>query len=86
MLVGVGLVLGDGPGGLVHDEARAIDVGDHVGGLVLDGLERADGAAELDALLGVVDGDLEVALRKADEVGALEDGGLVGDVLNAAQP
>src|SRR5690606_2549574 len=28
----------DGPGGLVHDEAGAVDVRDHVSALVLDGL------------------------------------------------
>ena len=74
------LVLAGGPGGLVGNEAHAVDVGDHVGGLVLDGLEGADGAAELDALLGVVDGDLEVLLGEADEVGVLE---IHGDVAAA---
>ena len=74
--VGVGFVLVDGPGGAVHDEARSIDVGHHVGGLVLDRLERADRAAELDAVLGVLHADLEVHLREADEVGALDDRGL----------
>jgi hypothetical protein len=57
------------PGSLVGDVARAINVGDHVRRLVLQGLERRDHAVKLDAFLGVVHGDLEGALAQPDQVG-----------------
>src|SRR5688572_29267980 len=47
----------------------------HVGALVLDRLEGADRAAELDALLGIGDGEVERALRDADLLGRERDGG-----------
>ena len=84
--VGVGLVLVHRPRRAVHDEARAVDVGDHVGGLVLDRLERADRPAELDAVLRVLHADVEVHLRQADEVRALEHRRLALHLLQRAAP
>src|SRR6202041_4092610 len=49
---------------------------------VLDGLERADGLAELFARFGVFDGDVEGALHAADQFGG-ERGG--GDVESARE-
>ena len=64
-VVGAGRVPG-GRGGL-------LGVHQHVGGVVLDGLEGADGAAELLADLGVLDGHLQGRPADADRLGRRQD-------------
>ena len=54
----------------VRRRAAALGVEQHLRRLVLHGLERADRHAELLALLDVLDGHVERALRDADELGA----------------
>ena len=53
-------------GGAVGEAARGLHLGRHVRELELDALERADGAAELDALAAVGQGVVEGALGEAD--------------------
>ena len=48
-------VLGRRPAGVVGRRLGRLDLEQHVGALVLDGLEAADGSAELDPDLGVLD-------------------------------
>ena len=55
----VGIVVRDRPRGAVHERAGELDRDAGVGEVVLHGLEAADGHAELLALLGVVDGEVE---------------------------
>ena len=55
------------PRRFVGQQAGTVDRGGDVGEPVLHGLERADGHAELTALLHVGDADVERALRQADE-------------------
>ena len=64
-IVGAGRVPGRGGGLLGVDE--------HVGGVVLDGLEGADGPAELLADLGVLDGHLQAGPADADRFGRRQD-------------
>ena len=54
------------PRGLVYQSAGGLDLGRHVGQLELHRLEAADGAAELLALLGVAETQLERALCHAE--------------------
>ena len=59
-------VLVDGAGGVPHRGGGPLGVGDHLGALVLDGLELADGPAELLADLGVRRGGVGGPARDAD--------------------
>ena len=63
-----GVVLGDRERREVTVRPGPLERDDHVGELVLDGLERADRHAELLALLGVLEGDVEDRLRGADHL------------------
>ena len=56
------VVLGDGHGSEVGGGAGLLEADEHVGELVLDGLERADGTAELLPLLRVLQGEIEEGL------------------------
>src|SRR5690606_38529256 len=53
-------------GGLVEVQAAGIEVGRHVGELLLDQLEAADLRAELDSVLGVLEAEFERAADNAD--------------------
>ncbi len=59
-------VLVDEHGRVVHGSAGCLHRHRGVGELVLDGLERADGAAELLPLLGVAHAEVERGLAQAD--------------------
>ncbi len=50
---------------VVHRGARELDLDEHVGALVLDGLEGADRTAELETRPRIVGRHLEAALRAA---------------------
>ena len=63
---GVLAVFIDGPGGVPHRGGGALGVGDHLGALVLDGLELTDRPAELLADLGVRRGGVRGPARDAD--------------------
>ena len=65
------------PHAVVGGRLGRLDLEQHVGALVLDGLERADGPAELHAHLGVLDGHLEHPLGPADLLGRQGHGGQV---------
>src|SRR5688572_3065055 len=65
------------PTGVVGGRLGRLDLEQHVGALVLDGLERADGPTELHAVLGVLHGGLEAHLGPADLLGGEADGGEV---------
>ena len=56
----------------VREQAPAVDRGGRVGQPVLHGLERADGHAELPALLHIGDADVERALGQAHQRGGGE--------------
>ena len=71
---GVGGGLGRG-GGRVDGGARGLQRAQHVRAHVLDGLERADGPAELLARAGVRDAQLQAARGPADLLGGQGDGG-----------
>ena len=71
------VVLAGCPRGVVGGRLARLDLEQHVGALVLDRLERADRAAELDAHLGVLDRHLEHLLRTADHLVGRHRGGLV---------
>ena len=62
-------VLVDGAGGVPHRRGGPLGVGDHLGALVLDGLELADRPAELLADLGVRRGGVGGPARDADGLG-----------------
>ena len=62
------VVLGDRERGEVGGGAGPLERDQHVGELVLDRLERADGHAELLALLGVVERHVEDRLAGADHL------------------
>src|SRR5262245_14024068 len=66
-----------GVGGVPHERPRRLHVGHHLGGDVLDGLERADLAPELLAHLRVLHRHLDGALRTAQAVGRDADRGEV---------
>src|SRR5205814_1498632 len=55
--------------GVPYERARRLDLRDHLRRHVLEGLERADGPAELLAHLRVLDRHLERALGAAEAVG-----------------
>src|SRR6266550_3871298 len=61
--------LGGGPARVVGGRLGRLHLEQHVGALVLDGLEAADGPAELDADLGVVDRHVEALLGAAHLLG-----------------
>ena len=65
--------LGGAPQAVVGGRLGRLDLQQHVGALVLDRLERADRATELDAHLGVLDGHVEDLLRAADLLGGEAD-------------
>ena len=69
------------PESVVRGALRRLDLEQHVGALVLDRLEGADGATELDAVLGVLDGHVEHELRATDLLGGEADRGEVEDGL-----
>ena len=58
------LLIGE-PRGVIDEQASSFDFRGHVGELELDGLEFADGFAELLALLGVLHRGIQRALRHA---------------------
>src|ERR1700733_9930379 len=72
----------EGPSGIVHRGTGAFGFQIHVRALVLHGLKRADGFAELFARFGVFDGDVQSALHAADHFGGKRGG---GDVESARQ-
>ena len=59
----------DGAGGVPHRRGGPLGVGDHLGALVLDGLELPDRPAELLADLGVRRGGVGGPARDADRLG-----------------
>src|SRR5262245_30275243 len=59
--------------GVVHEQARGLDLGGHVGQHELHGLEVGDWLIELAALLGVRDRVIEGAARDAEGYGADRD-------------
>ena len=63
--------------GVVGGRLGRLDLEQHVGALVLDGLEAADGPAELDPRLGVLDRGVEHVLGPADLLGGQRHGGEV---------
>src|SRR5436305_9510612 len=71
------VVLGCRPRRVVRRRLRRLDLEQHVGALVLDGLERADGPPELHAHLRVVDCHLQHLLRAADHLVRQSHGRLV---------
>src|SRR2546421_9939868 len=71
------VVLGCRPRRVVRRRLRRLDLEQHVGALVLDGLERADGPTELHAHLRVVDRHLEHLLRAPDHLVRQAHGRLV---------
>jgi hypothetical protein len=78
--------LGGAPQAVVRGALGRLDLEQHVGALVLDGLERTDRATELHADLGVLDGHLEHLLGATDLLGGEADGGEVEHALSTAQP
>ena len=58
-----------GPGGVVRGGLGRLDVEQHVGALVLDGLERSDRSAELHTMLGVVNRVVEHTLSPTHLLG-----------------
>ncbi len=62
-------VLVDRAGGVPYRGSGSLGVRDHLGALVLDGLELADGPAELLADLGVCGGGVGTPARDADGLG-----------------
>ena len=64
-LLGVGR-----PGRVVDADPRQLDALEHLGRLVLDGLEGGDRAVELHPHLGVLDGQVEGLLHRAQRLGA----------------
>ena len=63
-------------GGVPHTRHRGLRGHQHVGAVVLDGLEGRDGAAELLTHLGVIDGDLDAVRRTADGLGGEQGAGV----------
>ena len=55
--------------GCLRGRPRPLEIDQHVGALVLDGLEAADPPAELFARAGVIGGDLEHPFAGADLFG-----------------
>src|SRR3954468_8493105 len=88
---GKGLRLGaGGPGRVVGERARLLDVVEHLRAAVGDRLIGADRSAELLALLRVLDGHVHGASRDAGELGGQRDAGAIrcgvdvaGDLLAA---
>src|SRR5437588_9592412 len=71
------VVLGCRPRRVVRRRLGRLDLEQHVGALVLDGLERANGTAELHSHLRVVDRHLQHLLRAADHLVRQAHGRLV---------
>ena len=72
-----------GIGGVPEQGLDGLDFGENLGADVLDGLEGADDALELLALLRVVDRDVESLLGGAEGVGGDGDLGRVDGALRA---
>ena len=70
-------ILPSGAGGVPHAGQRGLGGHQHVGAVMLDGLERRDGPAELLTHLGIFDGGVDTIRRSADGLGA-EQGARVG--------
>ena len=64
-----GLALFHQPGITQHHGLGTVEHDLHVGKLVLDGLKTADGFAELDAVLGIVQGDFKRLTRSSNASG-----------------
>ena len=72
--------VGDGLGDrVVDDRARGLHRDVQIGHPVLERLEAADRPAELHAVLGVLDGQIQAALRRADLLGGQQDRRGVGE-------
>ncbi len=69
------LILLRGPRGIPHRRHRGLGGHQHVGAVVLDRLEGGDGAAELLAHLGVLDGGIHAVRRPADRLGGEQGAG-----------
>ena len=70
-----------GPGREVGRRPGRLDVEQDVGAHVLDGLEAADGPAELDPLPGVADRHVERGLGRTDLLGGDQDADQVQDLV-----
>ena len=67
------------PAGVVGGGLGRLDLEEHVGALVFDGLERADRATELHTNLGVLDRHVEAHLSATDLLGGERHGSKVED-------
>ena len=74
------------PRGLIDEQARSFNFRSHIGQFELDGLEFADGLAELLALLGVADRGIERALRHAESESGDGDASPVENLKAAGKP
>src|SRR5207237_3709456 len=79
------LGVGGGQRRVPHDGARLLDGDEHVGALVLDGLELADGSTELLAYEGIRRGGVEAPAGQADRLGSEEDSGELVPALGRAE-
>src|SRR5690606_19240770 len=70
---------GRGPGGVPHGAGGQLGGDGHVGAVVLHRLERADGPAELDPLLGVGGGRVGAGAGQPDRLGREDDPGQVDE-------
>jgi hypothetical protein len=76
-LGGVRRAVVDGGQGRLDAGAGQLQIGEHLGRAVLQGLERADDLAELHARLEVVEGGLEGLDRRAEHLGREAGAGAV---------
>ena len=86
---GLVIVGGDAPRRPPRRRPHALDVDQHVGAAVLDGLEAPDGPAELHAVAGVGDREVQAPGRGAEQLGGVGDRPAVEEVadrLRAPQP
>src|SRR5690606_9253969 len=70
---------GRGPGRVPHGAGGQLGGDGHVGAVVLHRLERADGPAELDPLLGVGGGRVGAGAGQPDGLGGQDDPGQVDE-------
>ena len=73
-LAAAGLAFGDGPRCLVGHVAGSLNVGGHVGTVVLHRLETPHGTAELGALLDIFDGHIDHRVGAAHHLHAVGRG------------